>query len=350
MLALLVGLGSLQAALIAQTSTVTIGIDDLFDPAGDETPVLPPELAQFTTTSNGPPLPFDLVPSSASEINRLVAARITLPAGIGGLRSARLRGRVQPSSSTSQTAGDLIILAAITDPNVAVCDLPRAAFYFSSAPPAPTPSCLAQPDIAINLGFAGWGAGGPAQLFDIDLGAALVECPSTCSAGTALELLASEGFIDVLVGDETGVDFLELEYEAVGAVTCDDLSVNSTGRVGRIALVGSTSIGQNDLRLRGTDFPSTQFGLVAMGRNAQSVPAGDLGPCLASPIGRGPVVSTDSAGDLGLALDLSMLAQPLGPVGAVAGETWIFQYWHRDLPSTDPAYRFSRAVEVVVTP
>jgi hypothetical protein len=44
------------------------------------------------------------------------------------------------------------------------------------------------------------------------------------------------------------------------------------------------------------------------------------------------------------------LPQPMGNVSAAPGETWYFQYWHRDFINGMSTSNFSNAVKIVFNP
>ena len=56
--------------------------------------------------------------------------------------------------------------------------------------------------------------------------------------------------------------------------------------------------------------------------------------CLAGPIGRyvgpGQIQNSGPMGQISLALDLTAVPTPGGPVAPLAGQSWNFQLWHRD--------------------
>lgn len=57
-----------------------------------------------------------------------------------------------------------------------------------------------------------------------------------------------------------------------------------------------------------------------------------------------------AAGRVDTAIDPQSIPSPLGTVVAAAGETWCFQYWHRDTSPGGPTSNFSNACRVTFTP
>ena len=79
-------------------------------------------------------------------------------------------------------------------------------------------------------------------------------------------------------------------------------------------------------------------------------PGGSAGNvCLGANIGRyiGDVLVADGSGQVSMALDLTSIPQPTGSQPTLAGETWNFQFWHRDsAPGGGATSNFSRGLEV----
>ena len=112
---------------------------------------------------------------------------------------------------------------------------------------------------------------------------------------------------------------------------------NSTGRMGRIHVDGSVAVQAGNMQLAADQLPSQSFGYFILSRSHQLIlPPGGLSHivCLGGPIGRlvgpGQVLNSGAGGAVHLTIDPRQLPTPTGPVAAQAGETWYFQYWHRD--------------------
>lgn len=146
------------------------------------------------------------------------------------------------------------------------------------------------------------------------------------------------------------IDHLELAvtWAPIGEVSCTSLP-NSTGRAAALAAYGSTDVTANSLRLRAVDLPVSSFGLLISGRVNGSAPLLDGVLCLGSPIGRhlDSVASSSATGEVELDVDLAAMpvASPPFTTAVGPGETWYFQWWHRDVV-TGPTANLSNAVAV----
>ena len=79
-------------------------------------------------------------------------------------------------------------------------------------------------------------------------------------------------------------------------------------------------------------------------------PGGSSGSlCLGGAIGRyaGSFLTTRATGTVSMAVDLTALPSPNGSVAALPEDTWVFQFWHRDVTlSGGTTSNFSRGLEV----
>jgi len=120
-------------------------------------------------------------------------------------------------------------------------------------------------------------------------------------------------------------------------VVCPSVT-NSTGRIGRIHVDGTLDISAGATQLAADQITPHSFGYFITSRAYQvTVPPGQpvFGIlCLGGAIGRfnASVQNAGAAGRVHFTIDPGQLPQPMGPVTALPGETWFFQYWHRDLP------------------
>ena len=127
---------------------------------------------------------------------------------------------------------------------------------------------------------------------------------------------------------------------------------NSTGVVSTLEAIGSPVAARNDVTLHGFELPQNSVGYFAVARTQFFFPnpGGSTGNvCLGANIGRylGDVLSADAAGEISMALNLAAIPQPTGSQGTLAGETWNFQFWHRDVTlSGGTTSNFSRGLEV----
>lgn len=111
---------------------------------------------------------------------------------------------------------------------------------------------------------------------------------------------------------------------------------NSSGQSGLMRAQGSVSIASNDVTLRATQLPQQQFGIFVVSdtQGFESNPGGSTGNlCLGGQIGRynTDIQSSGASGLTELRINLNQLRRPTGVAQAVAGDTWYFQFWHRDV-------------------
>ncbi len=114
---------------------------------------------------------------------------------------------------------------------------------------------------------------------------------------------------------------------------------NSVGPGAQIYSTGSTGVSDADFRLNASGVPPTTFGLFFYGSGVNDVPLGEGRLCVSSPFTRLTVQQTDSAGEVSQLLDLA------GPI--VAGSSWNFQFWYRDVAGGPLGYNLSNALEVI---
>jgi len=147
-------------------------------------------------------------------------------------------------------------------------------------------------------------------------------------------------------GGTTAYDFdeilIEKEIPSIGTSYCA-ANLNSAGTAGSISASGSIVVADNNLTLEATDLPLNQFGFFLASRTQGFVanPGGSQGNiCLGAPIARFNAAGGYSIGNSGTSGSISLLIDmsniPLTPVTSIlAGETWNFQAWYRDLNPTN---------------
>jgi hypothetical protein len=130
-------------------------------------------------------------------------------------------------------------------------------------------------------------------------------------------------------------------------------NANSTGATGSISATGSGSVAANNVTLRASSLPNNAFAFFLVSRDAGFVanPGGSQGNlCLAGSIGRyvgpGQIGNTGAVGAVDLAIDLTQIPQPTGPVAVAAGETWRFTCWHRDVVAGSATSNFSNGLAI----
>ncbi|MCP3919886.1 MAG: hypothetical protein GY711_30520 [bacterium] len=141
-----------------------------------------------------------------------------------------------------------------------------------------------------------------------------------------------------------------LDQTRVSSPACAPNGVNSTGVSARLTGTGSFVASDNDLTLHACDLPPNVFGYLLASREAGFIAApggsqGDL--CLGGQIGRlvGQIANSGAFGRFSVAVDLTQVPQPNGTAAVVAGETWGFQGWYRDV-NPAPTSNFTCVAEV----
>ncbi|MEZ6017828.1 MAG: hypothetical protein R3F49_22175 [Planctomycetota bacterium] len=112
-------------------------------------------------------------------------------------------------------------------------------------------------------------------------------------------------------------------------------AVNSTGLAG---VIDATQIDLNarSMQLTAANLPlnASAFSLASLQQGFVANPGGSSGNiCVGGSIGRvigGTVLNTGGVGSLLEVIDLDLIAQPNGAVAVQSGDTWHFQFWHRD--------------------
>lgn len=181
-------------------------------------------------------------------------------------------------------------------------------------------------------------AEGSAELFASGPGQAIV-------AASALERSGPRsGMQRIRTGSYRGV--------ALGNVSCTQPAPNSTGAAGVLAVHGSTRVAERSLALTAAQLPQNALAFFLVSRTQGSlVPPGSQGLlCLAGQIGRyvgpGQVQSSGPSGAIALVVDPGLTPTPFGSVAVLAGETWIYQAWHRDAVQGVATSNFTSAVAV----
>jgi hypothetical protein len=142
--------------------------------------------------------------------------------------------------------------------------------------------------------------------------------------------------------------------DGVGAPYCAAIN-NSTGSPGVLGASGSAEVASNDLILHASGLPAnaSTFFLTSRTQGFSANPGGSAGNlCLAGSIGRyvggGQIGNSGAGGSYSLAVDNSLHPTPAGFVQVLAGETWTFQAWHRDLaPGGGTTSSFTNGLEIV---
>ncbi len=204
-------------------------------------------------------------------------------------------------------------------------------------------------------GFPGLRVSG--QLFDTASSLFATEDVGSLSGQTILPLLATQSYE---VRSPQGSIRMMVDTISIEALTPQSIGIpycaavpNSTGAVGHLGAVGLADPTQNSMMLIATALPAGQMGvfLASMHQGFAPHPGGSAGNlCLGAAIGRfygpGQVQSSDPAGRIALALDLTAVPQGTGATPVLAGQDWNFQLWHRDVAGGAPTSNFTRGLSV----
>ncbi len=132
-----------------------------------------------------------------------------------------------------------------------------------------------------------------------------------------------------------------------------EANANSTGSVARMSASGSLTASDNDVTIHAQSLPqsSAAFFLTSQTQSFVPNPGGSEGNLLllgsiGRYVGPGQIQNAGSNGIISLALDLNQIPQPTGFVSAVAGESWNFQAWYRDVGTAGAVSNFTNGLSV----
>ncbi|MEM9381305.1 MAG: nidogen-like domain-containing protein [Planctomycetota bacterium] len=159
--------------------------------------------------------------------------------------------------------------------------------------------------------------------------------------------------------DGTPVAFTDFVVEIVvtpaltiGGDLCAPNAVNSTGLPGLLWAAGTDNALDNDVTIHCADLSANAFGYLAVSQSMGflSTPGGSQGDvCIAGlDIGRysSTPLQVSNAGIGSQAVDLTQIPTPrMGPIAAVAGQTFGWQLWYRDMNPTGTS-NWTNAVRV----
>lgn len=132
----------------------------------------------------------------------------------------------------------------------------------------------------------------------------------------------------------------------VGTEFCTQV-VNSTGIAGRLTVLGSDSVADENLSLVAFNTPPAGLGLFITSAQSAQTPFGDGFLCLGSPVQRIPPGALSSAGgEARRKLDFSA---PYGTL-LTPGSDVRFQYWYRDVTGGPAGFNLTTAVTVSLQP
>ena len=178
------------------------------------------------------------------------------------------------------------------------------------------------------------------------------------AAFTSNVAVGSDGRVYFTADIEVGGQTLEGFFVADGVPGATNFcmaNANSTGSVATLVASGSGIVANNNLVLTSASMPSQSFGffIASVDQGFVMNPGGSAGNlCLSGSIGRyvgpGQIQNTGSTGEFSLAIDLTAIPTPTGPVGAVPGDIWNFQAWYRDFEMGAATSNFTPGLEVVL--
>ena len=138
-----------------------------------------------------------------------------------------------------------------------------------------------------------------------------------------------------------------------GAAYCSPAVVNSSGASAVMGASGSAVVALNNLTLECTAMPLNSFGFFLTSRSQGSIlqPGGSQGRlCLSGAIGRyvgpGQIKNSGASGGISLAVNLTNHPSPSGPLTVLAGDTWHFTAWFRDVLSGQPTSNFANGLTI----
>ena len=145
----------------------------------------------------------------------------------------------------------------------------------------------------------------------------------------------------------------DLQRRTRRTVVCEQTTVNSSGAFGRLQAVGSAFAGDDNTTLYADRLPAGQTVLFLNASATAFVPnpggsAGDL--CLGGSISRyarpGELRTSDAQGRATLTLDLENTPSGTSNMAILAGQSFSFQAWHRDLAGGAAGSHFTSALTV----
>jgi len=153
-------------------------------------------------------------------------------------------------------------------------------------------------------------------------------------------------------GTDTAFRSSVIVPHAIGTSYCQTVP-NSTGGSSVLRAFGTEVLSVNSVELIGESLPHGAFGYFVASRTPAvvfPVPNSDGVLCLGGNIGRyvgpGQILNSGATGSFVLAIDLTAISQPLGPVPVAPGETWHLQAWHRDANPT-PTSNFTNGLSLL---
>ena len=127
-------------------------------------------------------------------------------------------------------------------------------------------------------------------------------------------------------------------------------SPNSAGAGATMGASGSTSIAANNLTLNVSGAVPGAFGVFFYAAQQGFSPLGNGNLCVSGTLFRlNPPTAADGAGANGRLLDFTQGNPGSGPGQILAGSSWNFQYWYRDVAGGGQQFNFSDGLSVAFT-
>lgn len=161
--------------------------------------------------------------------------------------------------------------------------------------------------------------------------------------------LGDQGIVEAAVDD---LEIFEACPDNCGAATYCVTTPNSVGAGARIGFFGSTSIASNDLMLLGTNAPPGNFCGFLYSPDQDQVPTNNGTLCIGSTtLGFFLRTGAVQADNLGVAMiNFDNTTPPFPQAQVNAGETWYFQFVHRDVIGGSAVFRYSDGLAVTFCP
>lgn len=141
-----------------------------------------------------------------------------------------------------------------------------------------------------------------------------------------------------------GVDNISVQRGTLGSVYCQGLP-NSTGDRAEIEGNGSPLIANNDVTFDVLNLPVFSFGYFLMSESQRRIPVSSGQICLGSPVIRHSLSVLQAGLDGKVQFSPNLTALPQFTVFQ-PGDTWNFQYWHRDSTPAGPTANFSESLVI----
>ncbi|MEM8712790.1 MAG: hypothetical protein AAGG01_17700, partial [Planctomycetota bacterium] len=145
-----------------------------------------------------------------------------------------------------------------------------------------------------------------------------------------------------------------VEWDAAIGTNYCQANANSTGQAASMSVSGSNLVAANDVTLMSSGLPANAFSfyITSTMQGFVANPAGSAGNlCLGGAIGRyvgpGQIQQANAAGEISLAIDLTQLPTPTGPIAVMAGDTHNFQAWYRDALMGTPTSNFTDGLSIL---